>query len=196
MKPSWMLENIRIPGIHNLGTVLYRIRLCAVLFLLTLCVLSVSIQGHAQITEYRLKAAFLYNFAKFIEWPEKGSDSGEFILGIYGEDPFGDALDSTILGKTVKGHTLTVRYCSGLEEIKGCRILFAGSSELKMIKELAGLPILLVGEDDKVIENGGIVEFFMEDQRIRFRIHAGRAEKAGLKISSKILRLATDVIYE
>ena len=150
--------------------------------------------------EYRLKAAFLYNFAKFVEWPAEASsdEKSAFILGVLGEnDPFGPALES-IRGKTVRGRTLTIKRFEGLQDLAACHILFIASSEKEQLEGalefLEGSSVLTVGEMERFAEMGGIINFVVKKNRLRFEINLDAGRRAGLEISSQLLNLADSVV--
>ncbi len=148
------------------------------------------------LTEYQIKAAFLYNFAKFVEWPgDAFSDSrAPIMLGIVGGDPFGKALDGVILGKTVNGRSLVVRRFRRGEDLRTCHILFVSFSERKrlphILESLKGSSVLTVGETDGFVHSGGVVQFLLEESRVRFEINPDAAARVRLKISSKLLAVA------
>jgi hypothetical protein len=150
-------------------------------------------------TEYEVKAAFIYNFAKFIEWPEGAFDGGgsDLKLCVLGNDPFGPALGA-IEGKAVRGRKIKVRRVREAGKSRGCHFLFIGASEknkLKSIlKTLASSPAVTVSDMRGFAGAGGVVQFVMEEHKVRFIVNAAAAERAGLKISSKMLRLARKVI--
>ena len=151
-------------------------------------------------TEYEIKAAFLYNFAKFVEWPaqvlQKSPDT--FVIGILGEDPFGRDLDRELEGKTVQDRKIVLKRISTVEEASTCHILFiSASSSSRAETILAGvrdLPILTVSDMNRFVQRGGIVEFSVEENRVRFSINTVAAAKADLKVSSQLLKLAKTII--
>ena len=150
--------------------------------------------------EYRLKAAFLYNFAKFVEWPAEAlsDEKATFILGVLGEnDPFGPALES-IRGKTVRGKILTIKRFEGLQDLAACHILFIASSEKEQLEEalefLEGSSVLTVGEMERFAEMGGIINFVVKKNRLRFEINLDAGRRAGLEISSQLLNLDDSVV--
>ena len=151
----------------------------------------------AQPTEYQVKAAFLFNFAKFIEWPTTAlpKPNSPLLIGVLGENPFQDELDKTLQNKKVDEHPLIARQCHSTAEATNCQILFISSSEKarlpQIIKGLEGTSVLTVGEVDRFNEAGGMINFFFEGGRIRFRINNDAATKAGLKISSRLLSYAS-----
>ena len=150
-------------------------------------------------TEYQVKAAYLYNFLKFVEWPgdSLANTEGQWIIGIVGDNPFGDQLTQVVAGKTVQGHELQVRRFQSGEDIRGCHLLFISPSEKKnlpsMLAGLRGSSILTVADMDHFIESGGMIQFVMEEKRVRFVIDVGASSRARLKVSSKLLSLARTV---
>jgi hypothetical protein len=149
-------------------------------------------------SEYAVKAAFLYNFAKFVEWPAGAFPGpGEPVtFCILGEDPFGGKLEQTVEGKTVKGRPVVVLH-TGLDALGRCHILFAGSSERprfdRILAAVGRRPILTVGDDEPFRQAGGIINFVLRESRVRFQIDRAAAERAGLKVSSQLLELAEAV---
>jgi hypothetical protein len=150
----------------------------------------------SQPSEYQLKAAFIFNFAKFVEWPPEAfaEPTSPFVIGILGEDPFGNDLERTVRNKTVKNRPLATKQIRNLAEAKNCHILFISTSEKKRLPEilesLRGVKVLTVGETDRFVETGGMIHLIKESDQIRFRINDRAAKGAGLKISSKLLSLA------
>jgi len=147
-------------------------------------------------SEYQIKAAFLFNFAKFVEWPAAAFKSPEEPIGIcmLGQNPFGSALTDAVRGKVVGNRTLVVREAPNAQQAGKCHILFVAASERKRLRSvmegIQGLSVLTVGETDNFIANGGVINFRLENARVRFEIDAGAAERSKLRISSKLLSLA------
>jgi hypothetical protein len=146
--------------------------------------------------EYELKAAFLYNFAKFIEWPAAPQEEN-FIVGVYGEDPFGPKIDALFSGKAIRDNKIVVRRFHAVQELAPCHILFISepaAAQLPAVRsalEWKGMPgVLLVGESAGFAQSGGMIGFFVEGGRVRFEINQKAAGSAGLKISSQLLKLA------
>jgi hypothetical protein len=148
------------------------------------------------VDEYEAKAAFLYNFAKFVDWPvETFRDAVDPItICILGANPFGASLEQTIHGKDVSGRRLAIRQLTPREGAAGCRILFVDASERKRFRALLpatkGAGVLTVGEDDSFTTDGGVIDFKLEAGRIRLEINVAAAEFENLHISSKLLKLA------
>ena len=146
-------------------------------------------------SEYQVKAAFLYNFVKFVEWPAAAIDPQEPItLCVLGKDPFGDALSRAIEGKSVNGHRIATRRIAEAAKAQSCHVLFVSASEsgraAEIIRAVRSWNVLTVSEIDRFLDRGGMINFVMDGQRVRFQINAKVAIEAGLKISSKLLQLA------
>lgn len=145
--------------------------------------------------EYPVKAAFLYHFVEFVEWPRSSPlPPSTVTVGVLGRDPFGEVLDKAVLHKTAAGRTLTIRRFASLEELQPCEILFISTSEMARLPEilvrLQGAPVLTVGEADRFARHGGMIGFFFEDNRVRLEVNRAAAESAGLRVSSKLLAVA------
>jgi len=151
-------------------------------------------------TEYAVKAAFVYNFAKFVEWPGSafGESSEPLVNGVLGEDPFGPLLRRAVVGKQAGGHPIEVRHFASVESITLCHILFVGRSDEKTMraveKALDGDAVLTVGESDRFLESGGMINLRLDGKKVRFEINAGAARGVGLRISSQLLKLAIRVL--
>lgn len=149
--------------------------------------------------EYRVKAAFLYNFAKFVEWPPEAfaGPSEPLVICVLGEDPFGRALDEAVDGKKIEGRAIAVRRISEARQAKGCRMLFVSSSERKrvltVLASLAEPGLMTVGESDNATSAGMIVNFTLEDGKVRFAIDAAAGQREKLRFSSRLLSLAVSV---
>jgi hypothetical protein len=146
-------------------------------------------------SEYAVKAAFIYNFAKFVEWPTESSvQDSPFVIGILGQDPFGGALDEIVSGKTVRDKRITVKRFTKIEDAMSSSILFISNSEKEnmgqIIKRLDGAPVLTVSDLERFAEHGGMVELMIDQNRVRFAINVAAAEQARLKPSSQLLKLA------
>ena len=154
----------------------------------------------ATASEYEVKAAFLFHFAQFVEWPTSSFNSPESPLTYctVGEDPFGGLLDKSVGGKSAGNRPLRVQHLKEQESIEGCQVLFIGAGEKRrQTEELvqAGRhPVLTVGESEHFAEEGGIIGFCRVENKLRFEINLGTAERANLKISAKLLALAKAVI--
>lgn len=146
--------------------------------------------------EYQVKAVFLYNFTQFVEWPESIFHSPEepFVIGIAGENPFGSFLYETVAGEKCGTHPILIKYFNKTEDIGNCHMLYIHSEDLQEIKKiLASVPpknILTVNDIVGFAREGGMIQFYLEDNKLRLRINVERSKAAGLKISSKLLSVA------
>jgi hypothetical protein len=150
---------------------------------------STVLQGQEVPLEYRVKAAFLFNFAKFVEWP-LDADGGPLQICVAGRNVFGDALADTVRGENINGRPLAIRVI--LEPEPGCHIIFVprGAATAAYLRAARSSPTLTVGEIPDFIAQGGIVNFMLEGTSVRFEIDSEAAERVGLRISSRLLRLA------
>jgi len=164
-----------------------------------LIVLACAIAGGARaqaVDEYQVKAAFLCNFARFVEWPAQTSKapSEPIAICVLGQDPFGRVLEDTVNGKWVAERELVTRRISDASKAGSCQILFVSSSERKRLRTILGgvrsSGILTVGEIESFTAEGGMINFTLERGRVRFEINLEAAEQEGLHISSKVLSLA------
>lgn len=146
--------------------------------------------------EYEVKAAFIYNFAKYVEWPAGSFDHTDapFVIGVVGADPFGGRLDRAVTGKTINGHPFQVKRIRWGAEMKECHILFVSASEKNRVSQLGaalqGASVFSVGDCAGFASHGGIAGFIMEQGRVRFEINAEAAKRSHLVVSSKLLALA------
>lgn len=166
-----------------------------------------------QYKEYEVKAAFIYNFLKFVDWPEEKMENSDkqIIIGIIGENPFGSAAN-VFKNKKVEDREVVLKYFESFEDIKNmskedraakeeslknCHLLFICQSERKQVREITDLvsksSVLTVGDMDGFTKSGGIINLFIEDNKIRFNINLTVADKNGLKVRSQLLRLAKNV---
>jgi len=171
-------------------------RVLVLLLFLTLTSSMLSTQVRAETPdEYQVKAAFLYNFVKFIDWPvDAFSDSSApIIIGVVGDDPFGSKIDQVINGKIANGRPLVLKRFPNFKALTFCHILFICSSEKNNLRQAlaaAGAGVLTVGETERFTQMGGIINFTIVDNKVRFAINQVAAERAGLKISAKLLNLS------
>jgi hypothetical protein len=147
--------------------------------------------------EYAIKAAYLYQFGRYVQWPAQSfaDANSPLVIGILGQDPFGGILEEIARTKRVKDRPIVIRRFASLAEYTPCHILFIAATvgpeqEAAVIQKLHGTPVLLVGESLKFAERGGTVNFFLEENRLRFEINPEVAKRDQLKISSKLLSLA------
>lgn len=149
--------------------------------------------------EYTVKAAFLFHFAQFVEWPEGTfqNTNSPLVYCTIGEDPFQGALEASFKGKAIGPHSLQVKHLKDSSEAHGCHVVFLGKVKRRVPEELAilqGYPILTIGETEHFVKDSGMIGFCMEENKIRFNINLEAAEKSNLKISARLLMLAKTVI--
>jgi hypothetical protein len=156
------------------------------------------LQVHAQdaLSEYQVEAAYLFNFLKFVEWPDESFADllAPIVIGVVGEDPFGNALPQVVIGKTVQGRDLVIRIYHAGEDLRGAHILFISASERKrlpvILSSLRGSSVLTVADTSGFLDAGGMIQFLNENGRVRFAINVDATGRAKLKMSSKLLSLA------
>lgn len=160
---------------------------------------SLSASGQASMSEYQLKALFLLNFVKYVDWPEDvaSGTTAPIVIGVLGQDKFNDSLTQVVEGKTINGHTIIIKHFSADDDLSRCAILFISSSEDPRLSEILEktntLPILTVGEDESFWEKGGIINFTLEEDKIHIEVNLNAAQKVKLQISSKLLSVAATV---
>lgn len=146
--------------------------------------------------EYEVKAAFLFQFALYVDWPANSFSDAQtpITIGLLGKDPFGDFLRKAIEGKSVNKRALVIRHCDTLAEARQCHLLFISSSLQKrlprILAELRNVSVLTVGDVEGFASQGGIINLVVVEKTVRFEINPSAAERAGLKISSQVLELA------
>ena len=147
--------------------------------------------------EYDVKAAFLLNFTKFVEWPAEsfGDSNSPISICILGKDPFGRTLDDIVQGETVNGRKLAVRRLAQMPASNECQVVYVANTDREAGRGLSnlGAGVLTVGEGDGFIREGGMIGFIVENRRVRFDIKQSAADNAGLKLSSKLLSVARSV---
>jgi hypothetical protein len=160
-----------------------------------LALLATGVQAQ-NIDEYQVKAAFLYNFAKFVEWPPQAfkGPSDPITICVLGRNPFNSSLDAAVSGKTIESRAFVIQQVSNTHQAGQCQILFVSSSERKrvqsILEDLKSSGILTVGETEDFAAEGGVVTFKLEGGRVRLEINVNAAEQQRLRISSKLLSLA------
>ena len=146
--------------------------------------------------EYQIKAAFLFNFTQFVEWPNTSfaTSNEPLVIGILGKNPFGSYLNEIITGEVVNGHPLVIRYYPTASELQYCHILYINKSEIDNLKQitekLKGQSTLTISDANNFLNSGGMVELFTRDKKIKIKINLEDAKEKKLTISTKLLRLA------
>jgi YfiR/HmsC-like len=151
-------------------------------------------------TEYQVKAAYLFNFAKFVEWPAGTfrTPNSPLVICVLGSNPFGSELEGSIAGKTVGGRRLEISHLPRDVDARSCQIVFIADSERAQIREilqrLTGTNALTVGDTSGFTDDGGMINFVWEDDRVRFEANVDAAEHAHLKLSARLLTVAKLVV--
>jgi hypothetical protein len=145
--------------------------------------------------EYQLKAAFIYNFAQFVEWPDQAFSDAKapIVITVLGDNPFDTALEQVTRGKTVRGREIVIRCARAAADVGRTHILFIAPSESAHAPQvLGGLQgqVLTIAESENFAAIGGVIRFFSEDNKLRFEINTSAVQRAGLKVSAKLLQLA------
>lgn len=160
-----------------------------------LCLLSGATQDKGP-SEYEVKAAYVLNFARFAEWPAESfeNDSAPVILGILGRDPFGSLLDRTLANQKIGKRGIEIRRGARLQDLGTCHLLFISETETERVEQaIAGARVqgvLTISEFENFAALGGAIGFYAEEKRIRFEVNLRACEKNGIKLSSKLLKLA------
>jgi uncharacterized protein DUF4154 len=190
----------RFGGVRRYPHLYWQALIVASIFAMSLTEISRTAQAQFAADEYQVKAAFLFHFVQLVEWPADslGSETSPATLCIFGEDPFQGDLEATLAGKTLGTRPLRVRHLKPAEDFHGCQVLFVGKHDTarlsRLLAELKDGPILTVGESDGFVQQGGMIGFFLVDNKVRFEINLQAAERAKLKISSRLLLLAKSVV--
>lgn len=149
--------------------------------------------------EAQVKAAFLYNFIKFIEWPQ-GAFAGaqsSYVIGVMGRNSVGRYLEDLVQGRSVNGRPILVRLIDRADQASGVHLLFVGAGEesgfAALQPQLSGMPVVVVGESADFIRTGGAIGFLVQDAKVRFEIRTDLVERAGVRISAQLQKLATTV---
>jgi hypothetical protein len=156
-----------------------------------------TLQGqHAKPTEYEVKATYLYNFSRFVEWPAK-AQSSSFVICVLGKDPFGPSLNAILANEASSGKSVEAQRIPTVQDALNCRVLFISSSESARLKQilttLGDASVLTVSELPEFTQRGGMVQFVSEGSRVRFEVNLASAEHAGLTLSSELLKVAVNV---
>lgn len=147
--------------------------------------------------EYQVKAIYLYNFSKFVQWPPATGSKDSFAICIIGRDPFGTALDSVLVGEKIEQKTMEARRIMDVQDAAKCQILFIAASESARVKQILSSlgknSVLTVSDMPDFSQNGGMIQFMVQDNKVRFEVNLPAADKAGLVLSSQLLKVASAV---
>jgi len=149
-------------------------------------------------TENEVKSAYLYNFGKFVEWPAKATSEGDFFpICAWSDDNFGSTLETIIAGESINGKKVLVKRVAKPQDAVSCRILFISSSEQNQLREILAVldntSVLTVSDMPQFSRRGGMIQFVVEANKVRFEVNLTTAERAGLTLSSQLLKVAINV---
>jgi hypothetical protein len=150
-------------------------------------------------SEYQVKAVYLFNFSRFVGWPAQAASApvAPFAICVLGKDPFGSVLDATLAGENIGGKSVVARRVAQAQEAAACRVVFISSSEEGRLKEI--LPalekssVLTVSDIPHFSQHGGMIEFVLQGDRVRFEVNLASTSEAGLTLSSDLLKVAVAV---
>jgi hypothetical protein len=165
--------------------------------LVLLAVMAPALAGQQTSLEYDVKAAFVLNFVRYVEWPS-AQRTPPLQLCVLQRNPFGNRLEAVVNGEQWHGGTIRVRVVNDMRAAVDCHVLYVPASAADRfslgVSAIAGLPILTVGEHAQFMPQGGIIHLFLEQNKVRFSINQRAADAVGLAVSSRLLRLARTVI--
>lgn len=175
---------------------------CGRWFATLLCTLLVTSSASSQQhpTEVQVEAAYLYNFGKFVRWPENSIrvQNSPFTICVLGKDPFDGALESVIAGESIGGARLVVKNIASIEGASGCKVMYINKEELRKFKpaldNLRRLPIVTVSDAGGFLQQGGMIQFVLVNNRVRFEVNLDAAHTAGIEFSSELLKVANKVV--
>jgi hypothetical protein len=191
----------RSAGSLSTSWALRRVALFAAFFLL-LGGVGKKTKAQSAAEEYRVKAAFIFHFAQLVDWPPAkatGTDNS-LVLCTLGEDPFQGVLEGTVAGKAIGNRIVRIRHLGEPQDMQACQIVFLGRAQSKripmLVANLHNAPVLTVGETAGFLDAGGMIDFLLQDDKLRFEVNLDAAESADLKIGSRLLVLAQRVVGE
>lgn len=191
---------MELPINHRMATrrasviVIRRIGIIGGLLALMFCgLLSTPLAAEEAVSkEYQLKAAFLFNFAKYVEWPARSFENGDspIVIGVLRKNPFGGELEKAVYGRKINGRRIVVVLVASAVAARKMHLLFVGGGQDATLDELKGGAVLTVGESETFAKRGGMITFIQIDDSLRFAINRDSAQQTGLKISSQLQKLA------
>jgi hypothetical protein len=168
--------------------------------LLALLLFHLAVGAHAQTSrEDQIKAAFIYNFTKFIEWPAQSFTDGNaaIVIGVLGDSPMAGVLDDVVRGRKVNGRPITVRRIRSAAEAASAHVIFVSATDISYWTQVQAAietsPIVTVGESPSFIQSGGTINLVVQGDKLRFEINMTAAERSGVKISAQLQKLAAAV---
>jgi hypothetical protein len=169
---------------------------CIAVFVLLVLSLCQTSGADAPSREYQVKAAFIYNFTQFVEWPADSfaKDDSPFVVIVLGNDPFNGALEQTMAHKVVGSHPIVVKHCGSVDSMEPCQLLFVASGQAgsmnAILSKIGKNPVLTVGESDSFMSDGGAVRLFLDGGHMKFELNPDVCTAARLVVSAKLMSLA------
>ena len=161
------------------------------------CVILLAAPARLPADEYQVKAAYLINFARFVEWPPTAISRGPITIGVVGSDPFGNALDRVVADRTAKGRPVSIRRFRSVHDLESCHILFISASEASrlqpILERVRRTPVLTVSDSAGFLKKGGGIAFLTADQRVTFEVNLKAIAEADLTVSAQLLQVARAV---
>jgi hypothetical protein len=185
-------------------TVVFAARFCLSYLLVALALAVVThhtanAAGEARPTEFQVKAAYLYNFGKFVRWPDSAAPSldSPFTICVVGKNPFDDALEAAVAGQTINGHRVSLKNVTEVSKVAGCQILYVDGSETRRFKSVLNsvrrMPVVTVSDAGDFLDQGGMIQFVLVNDHVRFAVNLVAAREAGIQLSAELLKAATKV---
>jgi hypothetical protein len=172
--------------------------LAATLFVPSVPAAESSVAAEADTLEYQVKAAYLAKFGNYVDWPDAAAKPSAAGLCIAGNDPFGDTLDRAVAGQSISGRPIVVKRLPTVTRGSDCQILYIGGSPAQSISQalnaVRGETVLTVTDRSAAADGGGIIQFEIKDNKVRFDVDVAAASANGLVVSSKLLNLALTVV--
>ena len=169
---------------------------CALLCLFVAFPMGVAVSAQP-VSEYDVEAAYLYNFGKFVRWPDSAQKSPTFDICILGDDPFNGTLEKLIANDHMGGRPIRKRIIGRSSEASGCAIVYISDSEAenlrRILARLAGSDALLVSNLPDFVQQGGMIQFILDGDRVRFKVNLNPANQSHLVLSSELLKVAVNV---
>jgi YfiR/HmsC-like len=189
----------RFEGVLRRGLFFFALVVCLLGLVLAVHLpLAISAGQKGRPTRYDVEAVYLYQFGRFVQWPAQPSaPANAFSICVLGQDPFGNTLDSTLAGESIAQQPIKAERIADFIDAKHCRILYISPSEDtrldQILKSLESAPVLTVGDAPDFVSRGGMIQFVLQGNRVRFEINVAVAQKAGLTMSSQLLKVASSL---
>ena len=148
------------------------------------------------LSEYQIKAGYLFNFTRFVEWPEKAfaTTTSPIMICIVGDTPLTNPLSDTVVGKVVNGRAVSIKPVKATDELRGCNLVFVSAAQVggieRILRRAKDMSVLSVGEAPNFAQSGGMINFFVQDNKVKLELNLDAAARANLKISAKLIAVS------